>query len=277
MARNNNEIPKPNYDTEVSEIVKVYKEALESIQREIADVATSDMSRAFLLVKEASIKQIIDNLNRQGLSMVDELLTNAALDGVARTIVNLGYVESYETARQVAKFGELNTPFVHMIIADTQDDMLKVTRNMEKQSKQAIRRAITDVMREQYALGEGKGSVMTRELVKELNKMTDLAIIDNAGRKWKIETYAHMAVQTNAMNAHRTAAINEGLEDGARYGIISKHGAKDACRRYEGKIVSLVPDDKKYIYVEELPKSEVFHPHCKHVVNPIFDPSKYEK
>jgi len=87
-----------------------------------------------------------------------------------------------------------------------------------------------------------------------------------------------MLARTKMMNAQREASINEALSEGSFYGRISRHNAKDACRKWEGKIVKLVaevPGD--YPYIGDLPRNEIFHPNCRHLVTPLRDPRKYNE
>lgn len=272
----NSRIPQPNYDKDVDKIVKVYQSALRDIQAEMTDVLLDDFRRGMLASYEAQLRAIISELDGKAIAMTTELIEKAATNGIADTLMALGYAETYKQAQAMATFGTLNKPFIDAVIMDTQTDLLAITANTERKTRQVVRQAIADAMRETYAKGGGKGADLTREALKKLKDEANLAIIDAAGRKWRLETYVKMAVHTKSMHAHRQAAINEGIEDGAYYGIISSHNAKDACRHYEGKIVSLVPDDgSKYPYVEELPKNEVFHPYCKHLVTPIRNPERY--
>ena len=273
----NSRIPQPNYDKDVDKIVKVYQSALRDIQAEMTDVLLDDFRRGMLASYEAQLRAIISELDGKAIAMTTELIEKAATNGIADTLMALGYAETYKQAQAMATFGALNKPFIDAVIMDTQTDLLAITANTERKTRQVVRQAIADAMRETYAKGGGKGADLTREALKKLKDEANLAIIDAAGRKWKLETYVKMAVHTKSMHAHRQAAINEGIEDGAYYGIISSHNAKDACRHYEGKIVKLTDSaDGDYQFIGDIPRSSLFHPFCKHLVTPIRNPERYE-
>lgn len=272
----NSRIPQPNYDKDVDKIVKVYQSALRDIQAEMTDVLLDDFRRGMLASYEAQLRAIISELDGKAIAMTTELIEKAATNGIADTLMALGYAETYKQAQAMATFGALNKPFIDAVIMDTQTDLLAITANTERKTRQVVRQAIADAMRETYAKGGGKGADLTREALAKLKDEANLAIIDAAGRKWKLETYVKMAVHTKSMHAHRQAAINEGIEDGAYYGIISSHNAKDACRHYEGKIVKLADSaDGDYPFIGDIPRSSLFHPYCRHLVTPIRNPERY--
>lgn len=269
--------PRPNYEHDVDLIVREYKRALKEIRITMQDVFLDDMSRGNMLLAEEQIERIIRNLEETAVGIASELYEKAVTDGIERTLYETGLAKTLKEARGMVRFGELNQPLIEAVISDTQADMLAITQNVNRRTKQIMRQALSAGMREQYAQGGGRGQDVVRAVMRKLDKDINVAIIDAAGRKWKTETYVKMAVQTNAMNAHREAAKNTGIEEGAYYGVISSHQAKDACRHYEGMVVALAAHyaTDNIPYVEDLPRSEIFHPYCKHLVIPVFNPDRY--
>src|SRR5690606_30672601 len=57
------------------------------------------------------------------------------------------------------------------------------------------------------------------------------------------------------------------------YGIISSHGAKDACRFHEGRIIKLTANAPgPYPTIEQLrATNQIWHPNCKHTFTTISD------
>lgn len=273
-----NGIPRPNYDRDVNKIIAEYRKALRSIQAEMALTLSSDKIRRSMLTSfEKQLTNIIGELESEVLTLSSDLIHKTATDGVAQTMYGLGYAKTLNEAKKYVRFGTLNKPLIEAVISDTQTDLLAVTDNISRHTRRTMRNAIGTAMREQYASGGGRGRDVAKAVMDELAKESNIAIIDAAGRKWKTETYVKMAVQTNAMNAHREASINSGLEEGAYYGVISSHGAIDACANYEGKVVAMAPQyaTDEIPYVEDLPRSSIFHPFCKHIVTSVFNPDRY--
>lgn len=274
----NRNIPTPDYSHDVDLIVREYVKALRNVRAQMDTLFLSDMQRGNLLIAEHNIREILRELDATALDMTEDLLTKAARNGVADSLYALGLAPSRREALAMVRFGTLNKPFVDMVIADMQTDLLAVTKNTERKTRQVMRQAISDAMREQFTQGYGKTSDLTRATMARLKDEANLAIIDAAGRKWQLETYVKMAVQTKAAHAHRDAEVNSGLEEGSHYGVISSHGAKDACAGYEGKVVALTPDaaTADYPYYGTLPRSRIFHPYCKHMITPVFNPDRYK-
>lgn len=273
----NSHIPRPNYDKDVNKIVKEFEKALRLLDAQLADAMLDDMRRGFALNYDIQIRRVIEDLNGVITKESVELIEKAARNGVADTMLSLGYAKTRKEALEIAVFGELNRPFIEAVIMDTQSDLLAVTQNVERRTKQAVRQAVAESIRIKHASGGGKTQEIAKDVLTRLKKQSNVAIVDASGRKWKTQTYVQMAVETKAMNAHRDAARNSGLEEGANYGIISSHNAVDACRHYEGSIVSFLPNDEKYPYVDDIPRSEFMHPRCKHIITPIRNPERYEE
>ncbi|WP_028560841.1 phage minor capsid protein, partial [Paenibacillus pinihumi] len=146
----------------------------------------------------------------------------------------------------------------------------------------AIRRASATVMRENMAAGINGRKTINRETMVEVRKIigdtTDKIAISAGGRRWKPETYVDMVTRTKMAEAHRESTANEAVQRGVFYGVISRHGATDACSRWEGRIVKLTmeaPGD--YPYFLDLPRREIFHPNCRHVITPIRNPESLQQ
>jgi len=272
------EAPQPNYDYDVKKVVKAYERALKDVQREVNDLFLTDFERAQLIATERNIRNILSDMTKYSDEWATVAVSKSATEGIASTIYTLGLAPTYEEALKIARFNAVNKRLVAAAIADTQADLLAVTQNIERQAKLAIRKATAEAMRHTLTRGNNATQDIAKEIRQRIVQATDTAIIDARGNRWKVGNYADVVARTNMMNAHREASINEALSEGSLYGRISRHGAKDACRQYEGKIVKLVADaDGDYPYIGDIPRSKLFHPRCKHLVTPLRDPSKYNE
>lgn len=270
------EVPQPNYDYDVKRLVKAFEQALKDVQRELDALFLTDFERAQILAVEKSIRNILSDMTKYGDEWATVAMTTAATEGIASAIYALGLVSTFDEALKVVKFNTANKRLIDAAIADTQADILAVTQNIERQAKLAIRKATAEAMRYKLTRGINATQDISKEIRQRIVKATDVAIIDARGNRWKVSTYADMLARTKMMNAHREATINEALSEGSYYGRISRHNAKDACRKWEGKIVKLVADAPgDYPYIGDLPRNEIFHPNCRHLVTPLRDPSKY--
>ncbi|MGG4453206.1 phage minor capsid protein [Brevibacillus porteri] len=272
------EVPRPDYEYQIERIVSEYTRAMYRISAELQRLDLTDMSRANAAAALAEVVRILTELNETSSEWVTRNLPIAATDGVAGTIYALGVADTFEEARKIAKFNRINKAMVDAVIADTQSDLLAVTANVERKVRAAVRQATAESMRANMARGVNGRRTVNRDILdgvrKKLGDSVNTGIIDAAGRKWKPEVYVDMVTRTKTMEAHMEATINEAVARDALYGVISRHGAKDNCRLYEGKTVKLVPNAPgPYPYLGNLRGGrDVFHPNCRHVVSPIRKP-----
>lgn len=271
--------PRPDYDYEINKLLAVYRRSFEAIRRQLERVDLDDFSRAQQMALLKSVGDILKELDTAAIAWVDESITLAASDGIARAIVSLGAAETIAEAKTIIKFNRVNKELVKAIVADTQTDLLAVTQNVDRRFKRTVRKVGAEVLRENVAQGINGTQTLRRDVVRalrdELGDSLDTGIIDAAGRRWKPNNYAEVLVRSKMMEAHVEASVNEALGRGVQYGVISSHGAKDACRNWEGKIVAFTreaPGD--YPYVGDLPRKEIFHPCCKHVISPVRRPDR---
>lgn len=272
------EAPQPNYEYDVKRLVKAFEQAVKDVQRELDVLFLTDFERAQIIAVEKSIRNILSDMTKYGDEWASVTITTAATEGIASSIYALGLASTFKDALKVVKFNTTNKRLVDAAVADTQADLLAVTQNIERQAKLAIRKATAEAMRYKLTRGINATQDISKEIRQRIVKATDVAIIDARGNRWKVGNYADMLARTKMMHAHREASINEALSESSLYGRISRHGANDACSKYEGKIVKLVADAPgDYPYIGDLPRNEIFHPNCKHLVTPLRDPSKYNE
>ncbi|WP_249267725.1 phage minor capsid protein [Paenibacillus sp. FSL E2-0230] len=240
------------------------------------------MSRANSRAALAEVAAILRSLNDESAAWVENYIPKAATDGIARTIVALGAADTLEDAEKIVKFNRINREFVASAVADTQADLLAVTNNVSRRVKTAIRQATADSMRANLTRGINGNRTLNADILarmkKTLGSAVDTGIVDSAGRRWLPENYVKMLTRTKMAATQRESAINEAVGRGAYYGVISRHNAVDKCRAYEGMIVKLTPDAPgEYRYIGDLPRNEIFHPCCKHLVTAIRDPKILER
>jgi hypothetical protein len=269
----------PNYEKQIEVLVKQYKRAVEQIKAELERLDISTLSRANSLAALKAVSEILSALNEESTKWVDENIPLAVRNGIAETMVALGVAETVDEAMKIAKFNRVNSELVKAVVADTQADLLAVTQNVDKRVRASVRQVTAEVMRDNLSKGINGRKTMNRQTLEKLRgKLGDsvnTGIIDASGRRWKPEVYVDMVTRTKLMKATNDATINEAIGRDAYYGVISSHGAKDACRNWEGKIVKLVSDAPgDYPYIGNLPNREIFHPNCLHTISPTRIPDR---
>jgi hypothetical protein len=264
-------------DTDI--LVAAYKDAIKRIRAELLSLDITDMSRTNTEAALREVARILALLNEESAAWVIKHVPEAGTAGVIETLVALGVAESRKAAADIAKFNRMNSRYVNAVIADTQADLLAVTQNVDRRVKAAVRQVTAESMRANMAAGINGRRTINRDMLagmrKTLGDAVDTGIIDAGGRRWKPEVYVDMVTRTKLAETERQTAINEAVQRGAFYGIISSHGATDACRNYERLIVKLVPDAPgDYRYIGDLPRRQIFHPNCRHQITALRSPER---
>lgn len=272
-------IPEPVYEREISVLVRYYRKALNDIETELMRLDLTDFRRANAIAVQKQIRAILDRLDENTMAWIETQIPSATKDGVIRSMIALGVAETLEDAERIASFNMLNKSLIETAIADTQADLLQVTQNIERKTRTAIRQAMAESMRSNMAQGVNGVQSIRRDFLEYARKLLGdslrTGIIDASNRRWRPEVYADMAVHTKLHTTYREATMNDAVGRDAYYAVISRHGAKDACRNWEGRIIKLTPDAPgNYPYIGNLPRNEIFHPKCKHVISPVRIPER---
>lgn len=280
MARVNG-VPEPTYDYEITTLLKYYKEALTKISDELNRIDLTNFGRAQILVTQKEISDALSQLDSQMKGWVAVTITQAAEDGIIRSIMALGVANTIEDAQKIVTFNRLNRDFIKTAVADTQADLLQVSQNIDRKVRTAVRQVTAEAMRSNLTQGINTTDSIKRNILRDLRQRLgdslNTGIIDAVGRRWKPEVYAEMVTRTKLAQTQRESAINDAIGREAYYGMISSHGAKDMCRNWEGKIVKLTADAPgDYPYIGSLPNREIFHPNCKHVISPVRRPDRVQ-
>lgn len=269
--------PDVNYDYDITRLVAAYKRATTDVLRELYAMDPSDPSAANTRATLAGIAKILAALDDEAAAWVEASIPRAVTDGIIQTLVSVGAASTEEEARSVVKFNSMNAALVKSAVADTQADLLAVTQNVTRKVRAAVRQSAADSIRANMTAGINGRRTISRDMLTQmrarLGESVNTGIIDSAGRRWKPESYVDVAVRTKMMRTHTEATVNEAIGREVYYGVISSHGATDACAKYEGKIVKLTPDAPgAYPYYADLPRREIFHPNCRHIISPVRKP-----
>lgn len=276
MANPRWDLPTPNYEKDVNELKRIYRRGIQETILTLEDLATQGKSD-----KTISRSQMNSVLNQLGVSLAEldseaeawvrEEINKAFKGGQAHALIALGEVGAMEKAAKMASKSRLARTSIEAMVADTFEDLLYANNKMKRESVKMVRNIVAEQMK--VAAVQGQGLNFTKKsIVERFHEEGNIAIVDRMGRRWKLDTYSEMVSRTKMTQAHVEGTRVESLERGVDLAIISSHGATDACRFYEGQIISMNGDTPGYLTYEELRRSNlIFHPNCKHKLSPIRD------
>ena len=172
----------PNFDAQVTQIVRYYKRAIRDLQAELARLSLTDMQRAHIMATLKSISDILAQLNEDSRKWVEENVPAAARLAVEQTILALGVVETLAEAEKIASFNRANQAVIKAAIEDTQADLLAVTQNVDRKVRSAVRRASAEAMRSNLAKNINGRRTIARDILAriqaELGQAVNTGIID---------------------------------------------------------------------------------------------------
>lgn len=290
MVTPNWDLPLPNYDKDVKEIVRTYKSAIREVILILEELSTygkeKDISRQQMKSVIVQLSVFLKELDNEAESWVTKKIEEAFKNGQAESIIADGKAKTIEEAVKLATISGLARTTIEVLIADTFEDLLYANNKMKRETIKMVRTIVAEQMRIKAAQGMGRRTTrkaieeaLTKKEIRErFNIEGNIAIVDKAGRRWKLETYTEMVVRTKMLQAHVEGTRIEALQRGIDLAIISSHGATDACRNFEGQIISLNGQTEGFLTYNQLRASNlIFHPNCRHKVTPIRDISLLPK
>ncbi|MCY8880692.1 phage minor capsid protein [Bacillus spizizenii] len=274
-------IPTPKYDKDKKRMAKMlsnqYKQMLDYLILQLQ--FNPDDPK---VIREAQIMRQINywlkELDQALYKEIERLIKKSFQDGQAYHLLSVKEAKNWEEAVSSASFNKLQRARIKAIVADTHEDILQATNNTSSAIKSVVRQTVSKVA-QYHSLNNGNYKDMQKGLLKQLSKqglsktiVKDgfVGITDRAGRKWDLATYSKMVVTTKTNQAFIEGVTHESEETGFDLAVISDHGAEDACKNWEGLVISLTGKTKGYItYKQAKATNEIFHPNCEHGVHSI--------
>ncbi len=245
---------------DVDRLVKIYREA----EKKIADgIKKLDPTKPFTANRKALLGEL-KKLERELLKQSNEWAEETVPKN--HTVGSDSVIERMKKAKVpdiVTKFTKADTATINALIADTNlrfaDTMSGITRTSITLLEEASKRVIVDEIAAGIGAGVGPDKI-ARDIAREITRGGITAFTNSAGTKVSLTTYSRMLARTTVMRARNNGAVTRLLNNGQRFGKISRHAdidGWDICNEFEGKIVDLTDPNIP------LPP---FHPNCRHIV-----------
>lgn len=284
MSRPHKDIPLPTYDHDVNQVVRIYTKAINEVILTLENLSThgkvSEASRHQITMILAKLAALLVEVDNEVFILLKPMIEKAFHSGRAYTSRTIGESKNADEAIHYALLSPLAKHSIETLISDTFEDLHYANQKMKRETIKMVRAIFAEQMKITVAQGMGRNTIRKaimqaltkKELRDRFHVEANVAIIDKAGRKWKLPTYVEMVTRTKLLQAHTEGTRVEALERGVDLAIISSHNAKDACRRFEGIVISMNGHTKGYKTYDELRRSGlIFHPNCRHKITPVRD------
>lgn len=230
-----------------------------------------------------SFAELVMDLQRKVPQGVETAMTIAYAEALLSKYIkddlkNISLEQLMRDTPRILKNGNIVTQLKEV----TMKDLLQATHNTEYAVKKLIRETFTKHLTIDTMIQRGQKEIADK-LIKELSgyKLDSLVhsnmtgIVDRAGRRWNVDTYMDMAVKTKFHQAH-VAGVQQFVEDYDGHGDLARiprnHLTNDACKPFEGLIISMTGKTEGYKTYDELKATSlIFHPRCRHNPKPYWD------
>lgn len=253
----------------VAEMVEAYEATYNKIYR-MLDTARGSVNYATYAKQTQLLKQIAEQLKIMSGKFEGYLSDAMAQIAKYSTQVAIKDLELISgTVKATEWHLEYNESYVEQMFKDSFNHVAAQTTRMKNSVKEMLRAETTAVMRRAAVEGLSRGQAYKLLKDQVQGRMPGFEFIDKAGRRWDSKVYFETLTRTVMMNAHNETYTNTLINEGKDLAKISVHGAKDACRNWEGRVISLTGATKGYPTLEEARATgEIFHPRCRHRLLP---------
>lgn len=271
----------PKYVKDIEQLEKFYKKAFKRAVKLLEKVEPEELLKQEIL--EAQIRQlvfIIHELTGESQEWFETHLTIAYEQAQATALVTMGLAKDLVEAKGQLSHSLMSRQRIEAMISDSFEDVLKAHSQMEENLKQTVRDVQMEVMKQNVALQRGtvtsakdmRAELLQQGFSKSLLEEDWKGITDAGGKRWDLTTYTKMVARTKLQQVQIEGAKQMSLENNTDLAMISSHGAKDACRHFEGMIVSLQGRTPGFPTLDQVRSSGlIFHPNCQHSVHPLGD------
>ena len=216
------------------------------------------------------------------LATLDQL--GAATDPLARQLAAQAYTDGSDTVvRELRRitagpvtvpgsFTGVQTHAVRLLEDAILGRLDTARRTVGRQVEDVYARAGKRATMRALLGADSSPQMATAELRRDLQSRGITGFVDRAGRQWRLDTYAEMAIRTTT----REAVVQGSMDRMASHGIdlarVSTHGGSCAiCSPYEGRLVSLSGQTVEYQGEAVMDASIVppYHPRCRHSLAPV--------
>ena len=250
----------------ISDMLKAYEATYNKIFRELSK-ARKEVDYPTYAKRTQLLKQIgeqLDGFKSTVGSKLGKALKQIAWYGTHTAIKDLERLGSDLTKAEEWHFS-YNEKFVEQTFGDNFQHIAAQTYRMKRDAKTLLQTEATAVFRRAAVEGLTRKEAYRQLKAEIMEKDPSFQFVDKAGRRWDSKKYFEMLTKTVMANAANEAYVNTLLQEGHDLVKVNMNGAKDACRKWEGKILSLTGATKGHPTLDEAKATgEVFHPRCKH-------------
>lgn len=255
----------------VEQLIAIYKQAYVKILERIADREARGNSTEFERTLLRDVTQILLELDFVVEHWAEQVIPRI-YQGSAAEAIRAWTKSGLKPPNLNASFAQVHRAAVETLVSNFTANLHEANAFVGRRIRDEFRRAQLRAVTEKVTTGQTVRDAK-KELQRRLMEQGLTAFRDAAGRVWRLDAYAEMAVRSVTAEATNMGLVNQLRGMGYDLVRITEHHAPcPICAPLEGRVYSISGKDPRY------PKLEVamgeymhIHPNCRHRVVPYIE------
>lgn len=263
-----------NYPTEVNvseaqlaKLTKTYRLAYKQIYEEIAGATSFGAANRRAII--AQIDAILKELGQSTQDYIDEFIPEQYQTGADQGVSQLKAIDASVPIK--TGFNRIHREAIAALVDDTAKAFGESLTGVGRSARLLLGKVAREQITQQLATGQIGGAATKRVQKQIMGVIQDqgiTALVDKGGKRWSLDDYTEMLIRTKAVEARNTGLKNRLVENGYDLVQVSSHNSDhEACRVWEGKVLSITGETKGYPTIAQAEAAGLFHPNCKHAIN----------
>lgn len=210
------------------------------------------------LLKE--IQKTVAKLDRAAANELVQMIRRAYTAAEAKALAGL----------PGGPFGGLNRMAMQLVAENAVDDLSNANHYFGRHMSDRIRQIGLDAIAEKLSTAQTVKEAQ-RRIIEMMRTEGMTAMVDAAGRRHRLESYAELVARTTTREATNTATTETGQQLGYDLVKFSVHYPTcEVCAPVQGRVFSISGNDKRFPALSEVPGFDqgfkTIHPNCRHVL-----------
>lgn len=252
-------------ERQIQQLIGIYRQGFEEVLRIIVEKDAKGQWTRYHKDLMLDIQAVLRQLDQHADQWIAQTVGQSYSQATATTAAFLMGVGI--AVAETPEFAQVHRRAIDVIAQNMSGNLRDATQFVGRQTQDMFRRVGLEATARKYAAGATVRD-MKKEVIRRLVDQGQTAMIDRAGRRWRLDSYAEMVARTTTREAASVATLNTCREFGLDLVQISQHYPTcPLCAVIQGRAYSISGEDKRYPrYTDEvrIPK----HPHCRHSVHP---------
>lgn len=262
----------------IARLVNTYKRAYKEIVKELEGATDFGVYHRKALLKQ--IEGTLEALGENTQEFLEKELPKYYVSGANDAVTQM---KAIDAPLRVSKgFSRIHKEAIAALVDDSAKAFAEALTGVNRNANVMLNKAVREEMTQRLATGQIKGEALKK------TKQTIIAQIKDQGidalkskayttkngvvvrQTWTLDRYSEMLIRTKAVEARNRGFGNRMVENGYDLVQVSRHfSTHEACRVWEGKILSMTGANKAFPTVQKAEEEGLFHPNCKHAINAL--------